>query len=67
MLTVLLSEEDERVKAGAPTFVVIVAETDDALDVLIEFVALTVKVYEVEGVNPAIGHQILKHVTEVGV
>ncbi len=44
MLTVLLSEEDERVKAGAPTFVVIVAETDDALDVLIEFVALTVKV-----------------------
>jgi hypothetical protein len=52
VLTVLLSVEDERVKAGAPTFVVIDADADDALDVLIEFVALTVKVYEVEGVNP---------------
>ena len=52
MLTVLLSEDDERVKAGAATFVVIDADADDALDVLIEFVALTVKVYEVEGVNP---------------
>ena len=44
MLTVLLSEEDEIVKTGAPTFVVIYADADDALDVLIEFVALTVKV-----------------------
>ena len=44
MLTVLLSVVDERVKAGAPTFVVIDADADDALDVLIEFVALTVKV-----------------------
>ena len=52
MLTVLLSVEDERVKAGAPTFVVIDADADDADDVLIEFMALTVKVYEVEGVNP---------------
>jgi hypothetical protein len=40
------------VKAGAPTFVVIYADADDADDVLIEFMALTVKVYEVEGVNP---------------
>jgi hypothetical protein len=40
------------VKAGAETFVVIDAEADDALDVSIEFVALTVNVYEVEGVNP---------------
>ena len=52
MLTVLLSEEDEIVKTGAPTFVVIDVDADDALDVLIEFVALTVKVYEVEGDNP---------------
>ena len=52
MLTVLLSDDDERVKAGAIIFVVIDAEADDAFDIPIEFVALTVNVYEVEGVNP---------------
>jgi hypothetical protein len=40
------------VKAGAITFVVIDADADDAFDVPIEFVALTVNVYEVDGLNP---------------
>ena len=52
MLTVLLSDDDERVKAGAATLVVIEAEADDAFDVPIAFVALTVNVYEVDGLNP---------------
>jgi hypothetical protein len=40
------------VKAGAIIFVVIDADADDAFDVPIEFVALTVNVYEVDGLNP---------------
>lgn len=39
-------------KAGAATLVVIEPEADDAFDVPIKFVALTVSVYEVDGLNP---------------